>query len=279
MFRTWLLTIVTGFLAAQVGLSQSVPWQFRWQQGQVLTYRVEHATAAAEVTKDGKSDSKTKLSLTKQWQVLDVDARGVATMRLSLQAMRLETTTPSGSTLLFDSANPDKSDPHMREELGKFVGEPLAVLRIDGYGRVLEVKESRHAPASRFETELPFGVVLPAGAPQPGQGWHRDYKITIDPPQGTGEKYDAVQQFTCKQITQEGAAIAVATALKKEPEAAADRIPLLQNQPEGSIVFDILNGRLRSVQFRIDKTLTGHQGEGSNYHFESTYTEQLVDRP
>jgi hypothetical protein len=279
MIRAWLPTLVIGLFAAQQLSAQSAGWQFRWQQGQVLTYRVEHVSSAAETTKDGKSESKSKLTSTKQWQVLDVDRNGVATLRLVLPALRLEQSTPSGSTLLYDSADPSKSDAHMSEELGRFVGQPLAVLRVDGYGRVIEVKESKHGPASRFDVELPFAVVLPAAAPQPGQGWHRDYKITLDPPQGTGEKYDAVQQYACKELTQEGAVISVATTLRAQPDAVADRIPLLQLQPEGSVVFDIANGRLLKAQLHIDKTLTGHQGEGSTYRFESTYTEQLIDRP
>src|SRR5207249_4975021 len=106
-------------------------------------------------------ETRTKLNLTKRWQVLDVDAAGVATLQLALASLRLETTTPSGGVLLFDSQDADKSDPHMREQLGRFVGQPLALLRMDSQGKVVEVKESKHGPASRFETEPPFVLVFP----------------------------------------------------------------------------------------------------------------------
>ena len=52
--------------------------------------------------------------------------------------------------------------------------------------------------------------------------------------------------------------------------------PLLQMQPEGQVIFDTKEGRLRQATLRIEKELKGHQGEGSSYHFQSTYTEEYV---
>src|SRR5262249_36671052 len=240
------LVVRAGFLAVAAVLSMSTTapaqtggWQFRWQQGQVLTYRVEHISSAAEVISGNKSESKSKLNLTKHWQVLAVDASGIATLQLSLTALRLETTTPSGGTLLFDSSQPDKSTPQLREELGQLVGQALAVVRIDAQGRVIEVKESKHGPASRFESELPFVITLPDQGPQAGQEWQRAYKITIEPPQGTGEKYDAVQKYVCKAVTENSLTVGMSTSLKTMPENLLDRVPLLQLEPEGEVVFDI----------------------------------------
>jgi hypothetical protein len=283
MIRGWLATLIAGLVVSGTATAQSrtdfqsvPPWQFRWQPGQVLTYRVEHNTAATDVAGNNKSESKTKLNLSKRWQVLDVDAKGVATLQLSVTALRLETTTPSGGTLLFDSGNPDKSNPEMREQLGRFVGQALAVLRIDSQGRVVEVKESKHGPASRFESELPFVFVLPDQGTQVGQTWERAYKITLEPPQGTGDKYEASQKYICKAVAGNAATVAMTTLLKTMPESLLDRVPLLQLQPEGEIVFDLQAGRLHRASLRIEKELAGHQGEGSSYRFQSAYMEEYV---
>jgi hypothetical protein len=276
MIRGWLATLIAGLVLSTSATAQTGTWQFHWQPGQVLTYRVEHTTMATDVAGTTKTESKTKLNLTKRWQVLDVDAKGVAALQLSVTALRLETTTPSGGTLLFDSNNPDKSNPEMREQLGRFVGQALAVLRIDSQGRVVEVKESKHGPASRFESELPFVFVLPDQGPQAGQSWERAYKITLEPPQGTGDKYEAAQKYVCKGVTGNAATVAMTTVLKTMPESLLDRVPLLQLQPEGEIVFDLQAGRLHRATLRIEKELVGHQGEGSTYRFQSTYTEEYT---
>jgi hypothetical protein len=259
--------------------AQTPAWRFHWHVGQELIYRVEHTSSAADVTRSGTSETTTKLNLTKRWQVLAVDHAGIATLQLSLDALRLETSIPNRDALLFDSAHPEKGDPHLRAELARFVGQPLAVLCVDGQGRVIEVKESKHGPASRFESEPPFVINLPAEGPASGQSWERPYRITLEPPQGTGEKYDALQSYTCRSIAGGVATIAMTTALKTMPESLLDRVPLLQMQPEGEVVFDTREGRMIRASLRIEKELKGHQGEGSSYRFQSTYTEEYAGDP
>src|SRR5262249_48968818 len=129
MRRGMILTAILLTVVAQPARTQTLNWRFRWQSGQVLNYRIVQQTQATEVTSDGKAETKTRMELVKRWQVLAVDTTGVATVQHSLASMRLETTTPSGEKLLFDSANPDKSNPKLREELSGFIGVPLATLR------------------------------------------------------------------------------------------------------------------------------------------------------
>src|SRR5207248_179689 len=132
---------------------------------------------------------------------------------------RLESTTTSGEVLLYDSTDPGKSNPQMKEQLSRYVGQPIAVLRLDTQGRLVEVKKSDFGPASRFEADLPFQLVFPESAVRAGQAWERNYKVTLEPPQGTGEKYDAVQRYTYKSLTDGAATITLATTPKTMPES------------------------------------------------------------
>jgi hypothetical protein len=274
-FRT-LVPALAVLCGVQTALAQTTAWRFRWQAGQVLTYRVEQQTQAVEVLNGTRAETKTRTNLLKRWHVLSVDAAGVATVQHSLAALRIETTTPSGETLLFDSASADKSSPPLREQLAKYVGVPLSTLRVDSWGRVVEVKESKFGPASRFEAELPFVVLLPGAPPTLGQSWKRAYNITLEPPAGTGEKYACVQRYTCKRLDSTAAVLGIATEPKALPEALADQVPLLRMQPEGEIIFDLEAGRMQSVHLRVQKELKEHQGAGSSYRFESTYSERYV---
>ena len=269
------LTVAAALLAAATVSAQTTPAKFHWQVGQVLNYKVEQTTNESEMVGGNKLESTMKLSEVKRWQVLAVDASGIATVQQSLTSLRIEK-TDAGSTVVFDSAHPDKSDPGMNEQLKKYVGTPLATLRVDPQGKVVEVKESKYAPASRYENELPFSIILPPAGVQAGQSWQRTYQVTLEPPLGTNEKCPAVQKYTCKTVADGAATIAVTTELKAPPEAAADRAALVQFLPEGEIVFDLKAGRLRSASLRIDKELKGHQGEGSSYHYVRTYSEQYA---
>jgi hypothetical protein len=267
-------TAVLGVLVAFVPAQARDEGPLRWQQDQVLVYRAEHDIQVAEAVTGEKTTTRSRLSVTKRWQVTSVDTAGVATVQLALLRLRNEITRPDGEVLAFDSADPKPTEG--RDQLARYVGPVLAVLRVDRWGRVVEVKESKFGPASRFESELPFAAVLPAGTIRPGSAWERAYQITLEPPQGTGEKYGAVQRYRCTAVAGTLATVTLATELKNPPEAAGDRVPLTQSQPAGEVVFDLRAGRLHSASLKVDQEVMGHQGEGSSYHFQSTYTEQYV---
>jgi hypothetical protein len=275
MVRTGFLTLVVALVLTTSATAQAPP-RHRWQVGQVLVYKTDHTTQVTDVKEGTTVETKSHVNVTKRWQVANVDTAGVATLQMSLLALRIEQTMPKGDVLLFDSANLDKSDPDMRKQLSQFVGPTLAILRLDPTGKLIEVKESKFGAASRFENELPFQVVLPPILPQAKQTWERAYKVTLDPPLGAGEKLDAVQHYTYTSVTADALTIGMTTEIKTQPEAVADRVPLLQVQPEGEIVFDMKAGRMASATLKIDKELKGYNGEGSSYRFMSSYTEQYA---
>lgn len=276
MVRTGLLTALAGLVLGAAAAGQELPWRFNWRPGQVLTYHVEQTTSASEVVDGKTAETKSKLTNTKRWQVLSVDVTGVATVQMSLAALRMENTTSTGETLVFDSSAPEKSTPQLQEQLSKYVGQPLAVLRVDSRGKVVEVKESKNGSASRYESDPPFGLILPETAVQAGPSWERAYDITLDPPQGTGEKWGASQKYVCQNLQDGKATIALATKLTTAPASASEQVPLLQMQPEGTILFDTKAGRVVKVELHIAKVLNGQQGEGSSYRFQSSYREEYA---
>ncbi len=272
MLHRSLFTLLTVLLFGSWAFAQApAACTLRWQPGQVLLYHVEHTTANFDKEGEKEAETKSLLKVTKRWDVVSVDASGIATLKLSLVAMIHERTTPSGEVLRFDSANLDKSTPQLKDAMSRFVNTPLATIRVDPYGRVIEVKEAKSGAAS-FENELPFLVLLPGVLPKPAQGWERTYKITLAPPLGTGEKYDAVQRFTCKSITGDLMMLSLTSELKNPPKAPADAIPLWQMLPQGEVTIDIKAGRLHSAKLTIQKELKDHQGEGSVTKFQSTLT-------
>jgi hypothetical protein len=139
----------------------------------------------------------------------------------------------------------------------------------------VEVKSSQ-GPASRFEHELPFAIVVPGQPLEVGQKWSREYQISLDPPLGTGEKYAALQNYEVKSIGKGQAKIAFETTLKNPPSNAGDKVPLLQLQPRGEVTFWSAHGLMWNAVITSGGVIDGHAGEGSKYEFTSEYREQLV---
>lgn len=273
MLTRCLLSLALVLSAASSVFAQGA-WQFRWQKGQTLTYKIKHVTAVVEIVGNTKNATQSSLDLVNRWQVGEVDANGVATMSLTLVAMRNEQKRANGETLLFDSQDLDKSTPELREQMNKYIGQTLAVIRVDSVGRVQEVKQGS---AAAFEAEPPFVVVLPDGKPAAGRTWKRAYNVVLDPPFGTGEKYPAQQSYECKKIDAGKASLTLATEFKTMPDNVRERLPLLQKEFKGDIVFDVQSGRLISARLTIDKTEENHQGKGSSYHFKSEIVRELAE--
>jgi hypothetical protein len=252
--------------------------RFRFQKGETLTYHLVQTTKVIETIPDDKtnkpveSESTTKVDLIRKWKTTDVDAKGVATLEMTIPAMRWERKAGKEEDV-FDSSNPDDLN---KKEMARHVGPVLATLRIDAYGRLLEVKESKIGPAARFATELPFKLVLPDAEPKPGDVWDRSYTIQLDPPLGTGEKYQAVQTYTCQEPRSGLLTLNLTTDVKDAPAQAADQIPLLPLMPSGAVYFQVATGRYYAARLKIEKALKNHQGEGSSYRLVSTYVEDIV---
>ena len=174
---------------------------------------------------------------------------------------------------MFDSSKPDDLN---KQEMAKNIGPVLAVLRIDPQGKLVEVKESKVGPATRFAADLPFKLVLPDATPKTGDTWDRTYTIQLDPPLGTGEKYAAIQKYTCQEAKGGLLSFGIASEVKDMPMQASDQIPLLAFLPEGTLYFHTETGRYFSARLKVSKELKNHQGEGSSYKFASTYVEDLV---
>ncbi len=276
--RNWTATIRHGFIAAFLALAvvaqthAQTTWRFRFEKGETIATKIEHVTSVAETVAGKKTDITSKLTIVKRWRVLDVDAQGTATLEQSLASLRNEQTRAGGETLLFDSTDLDKSTPELKG-MAKFINVAVATIRVDSIGRVVEIKTG---PKDKYDAEPPFAFVLPGQPLHEGQAWLRPFTIVLEPPLGTGEKYQAEQTVKAAKVEGDKALLEMVTTIKNPPEAAGDRVPLLQKEVQGRLVFDVARGRVESVRLAVDRTVENHQGAGSSYRFASTYVEQLL---
>lgn len=253
--------------------------RFKFSKGTTLTYHLVQTTKTIETLLDEKSkmpveqEHLTKVDLDRQWKVLDVDDQGTATLAMSITRMRWEQKLPTGETDVFDSTKPDELN---QSEMAKNVGTVLATLRVDRQGKLVEVKESKIGPASRFTVDLPFKLVLPEDAATVGSTWDRQYTIQLDPPLGTGEKYPTAQTYKVLEPQSGLLTLNLRTTIKDEPTTTADQIPLLRFASEGTLYFDSTNGRYYAARLKMQKELKNHQGEGTSYKYASTYVEDFI---
>lgn len=255
------------------------PVRFAWKPGLTLTYSVAQQSVVRETTLDPKtekpvvSEARTHLTLVKKWNVKAVDEKGVATLEMSITAMKNEFRRPDGTSLVRDSANPEHA-----KEMAAYLNVPVVAVRVDPQGRISEVKETKAGSAARLHAELPFRMTLPDAAPAIGQSWERTFTLKLDPPLGTGESYEFVQKFT-HTASKDGLLTAtVETTLKDPPKTLAERVPLVPMLWTGEVHFNSAAGKVHAVRLKAKADLPNHLGEGTRFEYESTYTEDVMEK-
>lgn len=253
--------------------------RFKWQAGQVQTYKVTQQTVIQETTLDEKTEkpvvgeARTNLTLTRKWTVKDVDDKGVATLEMQITAVRNEFKKPDGTTDLRDSANPEQA-----KEMGEYLNKPVIVVRVDGQGTLVEVKEVKTGSAARLQAELPFRMVLPATGPAAGQSWDRTFAFKLDPPAGTGDSHDFLQKYTCKDVKDNLATFTVQTTLKAPPKTAGEQVPLVPMLWTGEVYFNAAAGKYHAARLTAKAELMNHLGEGTKFVYQSVYSEDAADK-
>lgn len=278
------LVVVALGLALAVGAGLAQPagdgnLRFKWQTGQTLTYKVTQQTTVQETSLDEKtekpatSSTQTNLTLVRKWVVKGVDAAGTATLEMQIAAVKNEIRQADGSSIVRDSANPEHA-----KEMADYLNKAIVTVRVDGQGRLVEVKESKPGSAARLHAELPFRLTLPDSGPAAGQAWDRTFALKLDPPLGTGESFDFLQKYNCKTIKDGLAVVGVETQLKAPPKTAGEQIPLVPMLWTGEVYFNVAAGRYHAARLTTKAELANHLGEGSKFVYQSTYSEDAVEK-
>ena len=269
------IAAIAVFAFATVNASAAEPLRFKWQVGQVQTYKVTQQTVIQETTLDAKtekpvvSEARTNLALTRQWIVKEVDAAGVATLVMQITAVRNEFKKPDGTTDLRDSSAPEQA-----KEMADYLNKPVVVVRVDGQGKLVEVKEVKSGSAARLNAELPFRFVLPDSGPAVGQTWERAFSYKT----GADDNYDFVQKYECKSVKDGLATIGVTTGLKAPAKTAGEQVPLVPMFWSGDVYFNALAGKFHAARLTTKVELANHLGDGTKFVYQSTYNEDAADK-
>lgn len=283
MFRGWIVFAVglqaTGFAVAQA------PARFVWQPGQVLTYSVRQSTSVRETTPEGGTArassgvTTTTLALTKRWAVKAVDPAGVATLELSIAAMRQEITRPGppdkAGQPTTDRTVLDTATPEGAQQAAQYLNKPILTVRVNTLGHLVDATAVTGS-VDRLRAELPFRVMLPESFPTGGGTWDRPFVIKLAPPLGTGETHDAIQKYSLRSETNGVLVVGLTTALKATPSDPAEMpavVPLLW---EGEVTFDRTAGHYTGAKLSIKREVANHQGAGTKFAYESQYIEELT---
>lgn len=281
--------LLTTVAIASPAFAQTVTLRYRWQQGDVLTYRtIVRTTNTASGAGGSQAPLVQTMTQTLKVTVAAVAPDGAATLRQTIDAVSVEFNGPMGS-LVYDSAAPPAADEDprvssMAKTFGAMVGEVIsvtmdpngAIRRIDGAAKIVDklmaglprdpmagalaqnIKAMLGEDALRSSLEQSFSR-LPDQPVKPGDTWTSQQSVGAE---AVG-RIIGTSTFTLKGVEGTGdaaiARLAVDLALKQEstPTAGASMVVTLgESKGTGEVLFDIAKGRIQRNSMATDMTST-----------------------
>jgi hypothetical protein len=285
--------------AAQVSL------QYRWKQGESVTYRTSLKTDSTMSGVAGMDDVTFTQTMSQQIKLLAaaVAPDGAVTLHQTIEAVKVEMQTMMGK-ISYDSANPksgdlDEGSDALARVFGGMIGATVSVVmapngaiqRIEGVQKVYEkvaqglpsdrsaaqmaqtLKSVLSEPAIRAALEQSFPR-LPPQPVKPGETWTGQLSLGSDI---TG-RIAGAQTMTLKRLDEPSgtATIGVALTLKQESAPpvgpAGMTMKLGDSRGEGEIEFDVASGRIRKATMKTEmpSTMTGTGPDGRPASMKNT---------
>lgn len=264
-----------GFVIAVVPAlaDDAVTLKYRYSPGQVLRYDGKQSLTV-ESTVSGTTQKFTSETISmREWRVLGVDAKGNARLAMTILRAKVEATSADGKKIAFDTETDGENSP-----LAAVIGKPLVEVTLSPTGQVIEIGGSQSAAAGQFVAHIrTLLYALPASAVAPGASWQNDLQLPLPPPVGKGEQVRLRQTFRLEKVADSVATINLASGLAEEIKDKARVAAIAQFLPGGKIELDLSRGVLRSVELKIDQTVTEFAGPDSTMHVTGSYRDVLKD--
>ena len=272
-----LVTLAAILTLATAGRAQEP--RFRFAPGGVFATNVEQTTTVTETRPaDAKRAAETlvssvKVNLARRWTVRAVDPAGVATLDLTLTAMKQQITPAARPGEKPETIGVDSATPEGAAALKGVLNQVMVTAKLDATGQLLSAEGKNGAATGRLGAEPPFRLVWPAAPVAANVPWTRPATLTLDPPHGTGEKLELAQTFTLKGSRDGVLVVGLTTAPKVEPTDPAMKLAVAPVLWEGEIFFDPAAGRVTGCNLKVVREVADFAGPGSKFRYESTLVE------
>jgi hypothetical protein len=247
--------------------------RYRFREGDTVRWNVVHRCQIRTTVGETTQTAETTTTSVKVWRVRQVQADGTASVEYLVEDVDMRNRLTGRDEVHYNS-NKDAAPPPGFQQFAQAVGVPLAVVTLDGRGKILQQKQNvvKAAPPSSSGLTLPF----PDDPVAVGQQWSFPHPIEVPLPEGGVRRVKSLQTFTLQSVKTGVASIRVTTEILTPIHDPALQSQLLQFISSGTVRFDIEAGRILGQQLDVDQGVVGFRGAASSIHYVSRATEELL---
>jgi hypothetical protein len=211
----------------------------------------------------------------RQWDVKQVDADGNITLVHTITQVRMWQKVSGKDEIRYDSSKDDMA-PGTYQAIADSVGKPLSTVTITPQGTVVKRVDSTKQFNPGIDSLL---IPLPEKAVKVGQRWYTPQKLRIRTTEGVFRTIQLRRQYQLEKVEAGVATIAIKTQVLTPLTDPKIKSQLVQRLQDGSVLFDIAGGQVRTRRMQLDQRVIGFNGPTSMMHYLARLTEEKVDRP
>lgn len=243
---------------------------YKFKQGEVLRYAVEHLATVDTRISGNKQVSRSRSASTKAWTVNAVTADTIEFTH-RVEDVEMWKQDDGREEVRYNSLT-DSKPPAEYEHVAESIGKPLAVVTIDRTGQIIKRNNESSQP------DLGFGglvVPLPKGEIKLGHSWVVPKKLRLRTRDGLYKEVNTQMRYRLEQVKLDVATISVKTEVLTPINDSTLKSQLVQQLSDGEIKFDLDAGRVISKQLDWSETVIGFNGPDSNMKYLARFTEKL----
>jgi hypothetical protein len=250
--------------------------RYQFNAGETVRYQVTHMAKTKTRIKGTEENAQVHTVSDKVWQISDVSDEGDMTFVHSVDSVELTQQTGSAPELRWSSRSGEKP-PIMFESVADQLNQPLSTVTINSRGQ--ELSRKTHAGT---EAQLGMGgltIPLPEEAIPVGHSWSVPREIKARGEMGEIKVIKARDTYTLEKVQTGVATLKVRSEALTPIEQASVKAQIIQQLSNGTIRFDLDNGRFLSKQLDWDETVVGFQGPNSLMEYRARLTEEQKETP
>lgn len=258
--------------AERLNKRQTYELKYKFKKGEKVRWSVEHV-ASTKIQMEGETEESSSRSVTQKcWSVRNVDVHGNITFVHSIEAINAWQKVGEEKPVKYNSRK-DAEAPEEYKATAEQLNKPLAVFSIKPDGSIID----RKSPLK----ESTFGVgkvtiPLPAKPVALGSQWQVPTLLNATDEMGNQKKLKARILYQLTKVRGPLASIKFKTEVLTPVRSQKVKSTIMQQMTEGTIVFDIKQGRPVAKQVEWDEKAVGFEGGDSMLKYVGKMTEKLI---
>ncbi len=251
--------------------------RFKFNPNEKLRYQTSQHVTQQVVSPAGQKVDESSVEQKRLFRIESVDEAGVADASMQFEHVRMETQTDENERIIFDSSMSPSAVPPKYRSVAKGLKKAAPKFHLSPTGTPLSKDGVEEVSAV---ANACFMMPLPKAEIKVGEFWSSKIPVDVRLAPGVMRKINLQRSYKLKAVEDGIAEIVFYTSLENQIKTPQVKALLFQATPNGTIKFDVQNGRVLRRELRFDNYVLGALGPNTMLTAKGKTVEQLiVDEP